>query len=196
MMALCVLAVIFIWALLGFTLWSRLVKPYVYSTILRACLTLLLAAVWFVGPVLDEILGTREFDKLCAEMPSIKFYGPVAVGAGVFFDEQGRPKWKNSDEFAAIVRKSGESNRMFGEPDEWKKIVAGREERRTIRKWPMPIIEMHTVYFERATGKIILESFARYSAGGWLRRLVGIGDYQCPIKGRYPNEEEWIFYKK
>jgi hypothetical protein len=104
MSAIIALIVIFIWAWFGFALWSLLVKPYVQSTILRICLTLLLAVVWFVGPVIDEILGVREFDQLCREMPSVKYYGPVAVGPGVFFDEQGRPKWKNSDEFYAIKR--------------------------------------------------------------------------------------------
>jgi hypothetical protein len=109
MSAIIALIVIAVWAWLGFALWRRLVKPYVHSSVVKTCLILLLIVVWFVGPVIDEIFGSREFDQLCGEMPSVKFYGPVAVGPGVFFDEQGRPKWKNSDEFSAIKRK-----RTFG----------------------------------------------------------------------------------
>jgi len=186
MSAIIALIVIYIWAWLGFVLWSRLIKPHVSSTKLRTSLTLLLAIVWFVGPVLDEILGAREFDQLCREMPSIKYYGPVAVGPGVFFDEQGRTKWKNGDEFSAIRRKT----------NVWEKeIFKFYEERHTLRKWPMPIEEVHNVYLDRTTGKTTLESFARYSKGGWLRRFIGIGDYQCSIKGRYPRDEERIIFK-
>ncbi len=185
MIALCALTAIFLWALFGFALWRLLIQRHVRSTILKVCLTLLFAVVWFIGPVLDEILGAREFDQLCREMPPVKFYGPVAVGPGVFFDEHGRPKWKNSDEFSAIVRKTDGFNKFIGDHDEW----------RTIRKWPMPIVELHTIYFERTTGKNVLESFARYSKGGWLRRLIGLGDYQCPHKERYPHDEEWIVFK-
>jgi hypothetical protein len=65
-----------------------------------------------------------------------------------------------------------------------------------IRRWPMPIVELHSVYFDRATGKIQLESFARYSDGGWLSRLTGLVDYQCPSKGYFPRDEKRIIFKK
>ncbi len=61
MSAIIALIVIFIWAGFGFVIWKCLVDTYIRSTILKTCLTLLLAVVWFVGPVLDEILGAREF---------------------------------------------------------------------------------------------------------------------------------------
>ncbi len=186
MSAIIALIVIFIWAGFGFVIWKCLVDTYIRSTILKTCLTLLLAVVWFIGPVFDEILGAREFDQLCREMPQKKFHGPVAVGPGVFFDEQGRKKWKNSDEFSAIKRKTDVW---------WKEIFDSRDEKRVLRKWPMPIIESHWVIFDRATGKISVEYFSIYSKGGWLRRFIGIGDYQCPSKGRLIRDEETIVFK-
>ncbi|HPX60805.1 MAG TPA: hypothetical protein PLN25_03425 [Deltaproteobacteria bacterium] len=186
MIGLIFFGAIFFWAWLGVKLWKRFIKPYVPSTKLGTCLTLFLAAVWFIGPVFDEILGAWQFKQLCREMPSTKFYGPIAVGPGVFFDEQGQPKWKNSDEFSAIRRKT----------NVWEKeMFKFYDEGRTLRKWPMPIEEVHNVYLDRTTGKTTLESFARYSKGGWLRRFTGMGGYQCPIKGRYPRDEERIIFK-
>lgn len=186
MSALIALIVIATWAGLGFALWRRLIKPYVHPPILKIGVTLLLATVWFVGPVLDEILGAMEFEQLCRELPSIKFYGPAAVGPGAFFDEKGRPRWKNSDEFSAIKRSTSE----------WReKIFESRDEYRIIRRWPMIIRELHTIDFDRTTGKPVIETFARYSDGGRLRRLIGIGDYQCPSKGYFPRDEEMIIFK-
>ncbi|MBU1567846.1 MAG: hypothetical protein KJ630_19745 [Proteobacteria bacterium] len=186
MSAIIALMIIGAWCLIGFLLWSFLFKPYVHSTALRICLTILLAVVWFVGPAFDEILGAREFEQLCREMPSIKFYDPVAVGPGVFFDEQGLPKWKNSDEFSAIRRKT----------NVWEKeIFEKRSERHIIRRWPMTITELHSVYFDRSTHSVSLETFARYSSGGWIRSIIGIGGYQCPSRGFFPPDEERIFFK-
>lgn len=186
MIGISLLLLIACWFWLGVILWLKLINPRVHNSMLKTCLTFLLATIWFVGPVLDEILGAREFDQLCREMPSSKFYGPAAVGPGVFYDDQGRARWKNGDEFSAIIRNT----------NGWEKIFVRRNETKTIRKWPMPITEQHTEYSEKSTGKITLESFARYSQGGWLRRLIGIGDYQCPIKGPYPKDEDWIVFSK
>lgn len=194
MSAIIALIIIFLWGGLGYLIWWRLVKPFIRSTILKTCLTLLLAAVWFVEPVIDEILGAREFDQLCREMPPVKFYGPVAVGSGVFFDEQGRPKWKNSDEFSAIVREHRGKN-LFGEIEGWEKIFGNRSEYRIIQRWPMRIRELYTIDFEKATGTPVVETFARYSNGGWLRSFIGIGNYQCPSRGQIPKSEEWIVFK-
>lgn len=186
MFTLIALIVIGIWGGIGFVIWRFLILPHLRSPMTKICVTFILALLWFVGPVIDEILGAREFNHLCQEMPYIKYYGPVAVGPGVFFDEKGRPKWKNSDEFSAIRRNN----------DVWEKeIFENRDEYRIIRRWPMPIVELHSIYFERGTGKITLESFARYSDGGWLSRLTGLVDYQCPSKGYFPRDEERIIFK-
>ena len=185
MIALSALIVLFIWAWLGFILWRRLIHPYIQRPKLKVFLTLLLTVAWFVGPVLDEILGARHFEQLCREMPPIKFYGPVAVGAGVFFDEQGRPKWKNRDEFWKLERTTGGIDN----------VISSKSDRYLLSEWPMPIVERRSKYFEIKSGTPVVESFARYSPGGWLRRFIGIGDYQCPSKGKFPRNEEFIVFK-
>jgi hypothetical protein len=187
MIALSVLIVILIWAWLGFVFWRRLIAPYIKPPILKIFLAALFAGTWLVAPVLDEILGAREFDQLCRDMPTIKFYGPATVGPGAFFDQQGRPKWKNGDEFSAIKRNTN----VWGN-----EILEERDAQLTIRRWPMAITEWHSEYLDKLTHSIVLETYARYSKGGWLRSLVGLGDYQCPSKGWFPPDEAMIVFKK
>ena len=92
MSALILLVVVAMWAALGFLLWKRLVRPRVRSPVALYVATAGLILRWFVGPVADEILGAREFKRLCDETPEMKFYGPIAIGSGSFFDERGRRK--------------------------------------------------------------------------------------------------------
>lgn len=186
MFAIVALIVVGLWASLGYWLWQRLIATGVKSQKSKLVLTMFLAIIWFIGPVLDEIIGACEFEKLCREMPSDRFYGPIAVGSGAFFDEQGRPRWRNGDEFSAIRRKTSV----------WEKELFDiYDESKLIRQWPMPIIEKHVLYLSRVSKKPVIETFARYSKGGWLRRLIGIGDYQCPGRGQLPKSEDWIIFK-
>lgn len=185
MFAMITMMIIAVWGLFGFLIWHYLIKRFIQSKILKICLAILLAIVWFAGPVFDEVLGARKFRQLCWKNPPIKFYGPVAVGPGAFFDEQGQPKWSNSDEFSKIKRGDGKSEYR----------VSSKTENRKLCEWPIPIVKRHTVFFDRETNKILLESFSLYSQGGWLRRFFGIGDYQCLSRGKFPDSEEFIIFK-
>ncbi len=102
MSGLIVLVVVGLWAGFGWWLWKHFIRPRIASQRLRFLAFLALASAWFVLPVADEILGARAFERLCAEIPETKFHGPIAVGPGAFFDENGNRKWKNGDEFARI----------------------------------------------------------------------------------------------
>lgn len=196
MIGLIVIASIAAWIFFGYLLWQKLIRPRIHSRMARAALLVLLAAVWLIAPVADEILGAREFEQLCKEMPEIKFHGPVPVGPGVFFEADGTPKWKdrdkwgNSDEFSAIKRNTKEWNKIFDNPpSEW----------RLLREWPMPIGETYSRYLDKRTGKPSLEIYARYSPGGWIKRGLGWGShapYQCPSKGYFPRDEERIVFVK
>lgn len=190
MIGLIAIASIAAWIFLGYLLWQKLIRPRIHSWVARAAILLLLAAVWLVAPVADEILGAREFEQLCKEMPEIKFHGPVPVGPGAFFDAEGNPKWKNGDEFSAIEREMQEREKIFHHPPgAW----------RLLRQWPMPIGESYGLYVDKRTGKPILETYARYSPGGWIKRGMGWGNhapYQCPRKGYFPRDEEWMIFAK
>ena len=197
MIGLVVLASIGTWIFLGYFVWRKLICPRIHSWLARAVVFLPLLVVWLIAPVADEILGAREFEQLCKEMPEIKFYGPVPVGPGAFFDEEGKPRWKEgdktwgrSDEFSAIKRNSRAWDNIFkSPPSEW----------HLLREWPMPIGELHSLDIDKRTGKPVLETYARYSPGGWIKRGIGWGSnapYQCPSKGRFPRDEEWIVFSR
>jgi len=182
-----ILAVVLLWAWIGYLLWKRLILQRIRSPYKITFLTALLVGIWFIGPAIDEILGARDFEQVCKEIPEVKFHGPVAVGPGAFFDELGNPKWRNSDEFSAIKRNT----------DVWEELFDDRQEWTELQKWPIPIFQSHSVYFVRSTGRPSVESYYRMSPGGWIKRVTGwsIQDpYQCPRKGHFPQDEARIAF--
>jgi hypothetical protein len=183
MSAILLLIPVLLWAGLGVLLWRKLIAPRLRSTAQKWLIAVVAAAVWFVGPVLDEILGARTFERLCAEMPAVEFYGPVSVGPGKFFDEEGRPKWKSNGDFS------------LNYSSDWRKIFADKEEVTVLKKWPFPILQYKTVFFDQRTGKPVLVSYFIGAAGGWIKRVLDWGSmapYQCPRKGVFPPDADWI----
>jgi hypothetical protein len=183
MSAILLLIPVLLWAGLGVLLWRKLIAPRLRSTMQKWVVAVIAASIWFIGPVLDEILGARVFERLCAEMPAVEFYGPVSVGPGKFFDEQGRPQWKSKDDF------------YLNYSSELRKIIIDSEEVTVLTKWPFPILQSKTIFFDERTGKPILISYFRGAAGGWIKRMLDWGSmapYQCPRKEAFPPSETWI----
>ncbi len=81
-----------LWAVVGRWVWRDFVRSRIPERRARAA-GIAFAVAWFVVPVGDEILGAYHFKRLCAEIPPTRYYGPIAVGPGAFFDEQGNPRW-------------------------------------------------------------------------------------------------------
>jgi len=188
MSALIALAAIALWAWFGALLWKRLIRPRFDSALALAFATILWAGIWFIGPVIDEILGARDFAQLCQEIPEVKFHGPVAIGPGAFFDEQGNPRWKNEDEFSAIKRNTKDWYALFDTRTDWSKL----------RSWPIPIFQSRGIDFVKSSGAPVVESFYRTSPGGWIKRQLGWGmqaPYQCARKGRFPQDAELIVFR-
>jgi hypothetical protein len=186
--ALVLLGVVVLWAVLGVFLWKWLIRPRFRSRGALVAATLVAAAIWFVGPVLDEILGAQTFKRLCEEMPPIEFYGPIAVGPGVFFDNDGRPRWKSSEDFRL----------NFWNKEGWTRLFDKREEDQVLLRWPFPVIESRTIIFSNAGQRPIYVWRGRYGSGGWIKRVTGWSrhaPYQCPAKGSAPPSELWIRFK-
>lgn len=189
MSALIVVVVALVWARIGFVLWRWLIRPRIKSPRALSATTLALAGIWFVGPVLDEILGAREFARACREMPEVKFFGPVAVGPGAFFDDQGKPRWSNEDEFSAIKRNTKDWYGLFDVRMDWTKL----------QTWPIPIFQSRSTDFVKSSGAPIVVSFYRASPGGWIKRVIAWdmhAPYQCPRKGHFPRDEEFITFRE
>lgn len=188
MSALILLVIGALWLWLGVLNWRAVIRKRIAKPVVRGIALVAFLAIWMIGPLLDEILGARQFERLCAEMSPIEFYGPVAVGVGTFFDEQGKSKWKSRDDFAL----------NFWEKPAWKEIFVNRDEYEVISRWPMLIAESRTVTIDRRSGRVIKVWRARYSPGGWIKRLAGWGGhapYQCPPRDQSPNVDDWIVFR-
>jgi hypothetical protein len=191
MIALVVLGVTLLWGLLGVWVWRRFLNRRFSSMLVRVLAFILFTTFWLVTPVLDEILGAREFEQLCREMPEKKFYGPVPMGLGPYFDRNGAPKWESSRDFS-LIRLDPKGRKAWDEVIDWV-----NDDWRLLTRWPMPIGELHTVIVDRRNGKPVSEAYARYSPGGWIKRGLGLGGhapYQCPSKGRWPDDATWIVF--
>lgn len=179
-----VLVVVGLWTVIGRWAWKSYLRPRVADG-RRRWVGLAFAFAWLVLPVADEILGAYQFRRLCAEIPPTRYYGPIAVGPGAFFDEEGKRRWKTSDEFARIRLAT----------DEWKQLWNWRTEEVRIARWPIIVFQARRLRIERATGRLVNESYFRGSGGGWISRTIGggqIGGYQCHSDGAYPNDEDSI----
>jgi hypothetical protein len=191
MIALVVLGVTLLWGFLGVWVWWRFLNRRLSSPLMRISALILFMTVWLVAPALDEILGAREFEQLCREMPEKKFYGPVPVGPGPYFDRNGAPKWENDRDFS-LIRLDPKGRKAWDEVISWI-----NDDWRLLTHWPMPIGELHTVIVDRRNDKPVAEAYARYSPGGWIKRGLGWGNhavYQCPSKGQWPHDATWIYF--
>jgi len=185
MSALILLGVMAIWVALGWLLWKVLLQKRLHGKAARSVFAAAFLVAWGIAPWVDEILGAAQFDRACAAMQPIKFNGPVSIGAGPFFDEAGRPKWRTGDEFSSIYQRTRAFEQLFEE----------REEVTRISRWPIPIKLRRNHYFVRSTGAPLIEATSLTSPGGWLKRSSGWGThapYQCPPKGGFVREEQWI----
>ena len=89
-----------IWFFIGRFIWRKTFKRFIRHRPTLIVVTLLLIPVWFVGPFMDEIIGAPKFEQLCQQLPPVSFSGPVDVGPGKFFDENGKPRWKDDGDFS------------------------------------------------------------------------------------------------
>lgn len=171
MSAVIVLLVVGAWFWLGFSIWKWLFAKRIAPGPLRTSVGVALAALWMLAPWIDEIAGARQFAKLCEEMPEVKFYGPVAVGPGPFFNEDGSPKWTTDAELGKLMQ------------PEWSSLFRGLEELEEIRSLPFPIFERRTIRYFVRTGSTTEVLTERLSPGGWIKRATGWGSH-APINAR------------
>lgn len=175
-----------IWFFIGRFIWRKTVKRFIRHRPTLIVVTLLLIPVWFVGPFMDEILGAPKFEQLCQQLPPVTFTGPVDVGPGKFFDENGKPRWENVQDFMVHFKK------------DWRELLDSRDSWSLITRWPMPIGEYHYEVVEKKTGRVVVLSRTILSPGGLVRRIFGLSlifrRYSCTDRG-FPPDEELIRFK-
>ena len=197
MSALVILLVLSLWVWLGYSIWKRLLSRLIRKPLPLLVFTLLFAALWLIGPWVDEYLGQKTFARLCKSMPDTQFLGPVSVGTGPFFDAQGNPKWTNKDEFRNIRQGGAVYDEKRGRVDRWGQMFVNTKLSYRITDWPVPIIEEKVAFSYKPTGQLVLISHWRGSPGGWLKQITGFGSnapYQCSYRTQWPDESKWIKY--
>lgn len=128
----------------------------------------------FALPLVDEIVGKRQFEKLCSQLQGVKYYGKIQLGPEFYF-EDGTPKWRTQN------YNLSEANRAYAfRENELVKYVRrvdvdGREVGVL-----MPIAE-RSVRFENAiTGELLAEYRWYSNKGGWLNRPWGT-EHTCGL---------------
>ncbi|MBE7418535.1 MAG: hypothetical protein HS128_12460 [Ideonella sp.] len=204
MSALIILVAAALWLGLGYLIWRVTLARRISTGFARSTLAVALAGLWLFAPWADEWLGAREFKRLCEEMPAVKFYGPVAVGSGLFFDEQGRRRvWTQSEIEAGKspfpkgdTKLAYEEGRRFEEA--WTREFERTQRRQSIRSWPIPVLREVTTYVQISTGKVVREDYWLGSPGGWIKRISGWGShapYSCLKQAAPYPHELWITYQ-
>nr|WP_321239406.1 hypothetical protein [uncultured Tolumonas sp.] len=173
------------WFFIGLFIWRKTVKRLIRHRSTLFIVTLLLIPVWFVGPFMDEILGAPKFEQLCQQLPPVSFTGPVNVGPGNFFDENGKPRWKDEGGFSV----------HFWNEKEWKELFEEKSSWPLISNWPMPVSEYRHEIIEKKTGRVVVLSRTILSPGGLVRRIFGLSlifkNYSCRNQG-FPRASELI----
>jgi len=203
MSALVVLAMVGLWAMLGYLIWRLTFSRVLRRGMVRLSLGTAFAWTWLLAPWADEWLGAREFRRLCEEMPEVKFFGPVAMGPGPFFDEQGQRKlWTQREiesgksPFAGADIKGAHSRGQDFEAA-WRREFERKTTRHRVREWPTPVLEEVNRYFHISSGKLVRESHWLGSPGGWIKRTSGWGNhapYSCSKERDALSHEAWITY--
>lgn len=189
MTALVILALLALWVAVGVLVWRLLLGKRLRSGVARIGGLIAFLAVWTIGPWVDDIWGVRKFDALCRSLPPITFHGPVKVGAGAFYDSDGRPRFAPDDDLSASTGPwSAEFRQLFG----W------RDETVEVSSTPIPIFETRTTHYDKRNNDPVVEQRLLGSKGGWIRRVTGLASLMpltCPARGSFPKASNWVEFK-
>ena len=151
---LILIAVVFIWFCV--TLWlARKITGWlpIRSTIKKMVVSVSAFALIFPLPLIDEIIGKIQFDKLCREEAGVKIFGKLELGPE-FFNADGTPNFIDPAS-GNISERIDPYIKFVREPSQYipsiAKLTRGR-------------FAIH----RRADGKILLERIDFGIDGGWL----------------------------
>ena len=144
----CVIAIVLARAL------SRLIK----SGWMRNIAFLVLVPVVFLLPLVDELIGKFQFDRLCDEAKDIKIFATIPVGEEFYFPD-GRWRLSSSPPLEFIERNRVEAF--------YETLVRYESIELPVSVTTMPINGRETRVFNRKTGRL-LASYRIYGTRGGL----------------------------
>ncbi len=188
MSGLLVLIIFGIWCVIGWNVCGSLVVRRVQRPLLRWTLFPIFWVVWFVGPFADAIIGRRIFEAECARLPEVRYFGPVHIGAGAFFDENGTRRWNNDREFWELQEKTG---------DWWERVFVRQHDETRVLTFPVVIKRTETMMYHMPSNTPMLTYTSLSSSGGWIDRALASvlsSNWECLSPGRWPRTEDTIIF--
>ncbi len=147
------IAVVIIWFSVSLFLARKIAcGPPIKSSIAKGIIGVIAFALIFPLPLIDEIIGKIQFDKLCREEAGVKIFGKLELGPE-FFNADGTPNFEVSR----------------GELDERVKQIAEvdtfKHERITS---PVDLNRGTFLIVDKRTGQELIRTTGFNNRGGWL----------------------------
>ena len=204
MIALVFFLMLGLWYLLGMGLWRWMGHRIFGARPLGPWRAALLILAWMIAPWIDQIVGAWVFERECEALvvPDVSANRPVAVGPGVFFDDQGRRTlWTSGEVLRGKSPYSPDDppGRAYTEGIRFNKAFEetfpATISSRQIRRFPNPIIESSTTRVHAATGVAVYEFRMLGTPGGWVSRVTGVGSVTpstCVKKSPPLPDQQWF----
>jgi hypothetical protein len=143
--------------------------------------------VLLVGPLVDEIVGTRQFESYCKAAENVRFSGTITTGADLYTPEG---HWRLADPFP------------LANYDELTKLVRLADSR---VRWdhgtsiPVPAMapmwQRHTHIYDAHTNRPVADWVSYSYRGGWLSRIV-LGERLDECRPKLMRESGYQMYNK
>jgi hypothetical protein len=161
MFGLIVLALLLIWlfASIGFARWIGRRVP---QQRIRFVLTVLLAPIFFVLPLADEIIGKLQFDRLCEDAREIKIHGTIPMGEELY---SSGGEWRRSDRDIPLH----EAQRIDRVTEGLVRYDNGKP---TVVPGWIPMLAYETKIFDRRDGRLLASYKFFSTSGGWISRRL------------------------
>jgi len=154
------LLVLLAWIVCSIWFAARIARVARYGA-LKALIFIVLASVFAVLPLVDEIIGKIQFDRLCKEAEEVKIYGTIPVGTDLYYSDG---RWRLGGNIALPFEEFKQVRATYDSLVVWESAQVARESE------AIPIAESETRIVNRKT-IMLLASFRSYSTrGGWLSR--------------------------
>lgn len=117
-------------------------------------------------PLIDEIIGKYQFEKLCSQLEGVKYYDKVQLGPDFYF-ENGTPRW--------VIRNRGieEGKRFDIFQEKLHAVIKIVMADIRINNLVIPITEHRTQYKEAANEQLLAEYKWYSTSGGWIGQKWG-----------------------
>lgn len=133
-----------------------------HSLPLRLLVIALLAPSIAVLPIVDEIVGKFQFDRLCSRAMGVTIYGTIPVGEELY---GAGGKWRLSPS-NSLSEEYKKAKNEYDSLIRWNVVQTARTTEF------IPISQTETKIYARKTGVLLAEVHSFGTSGGWISRKL------------------------